>query len=318
MEENYIPPCLPHPTLSNLSNMGKPQGNQCVDIAILQFLVGRVASYIPGGYDLLLGQDFLSPSKIQQSGFPNPSSYSLGMRNSQEPPFIPLPVPPEYSVQWPSPSKQISKPSPVPGPAPVPVPRHPIDLLPGDPKINSQSLPAPLECTVQCQALSIPNGEQSPNPIPGPVSEQAPDLHLRDPSLGPLSLASLVPPPVLVRETDSPDHSGSSPTCAASQPVPELVIATYMPPMSSRTSSSPSQSSADENMSKNSAIPLLANELYQLQRLGAEPVMNAPAPAIKEADPGGTTLSSSGFVLPIPLPRKTVNLQWAQGRKSWA
>ncbi|XP_066961168.1 CREB-regulated transcription coactivator 1-like [Macrobrachium rosenbergii] len=120
------------------------------------------------------------------------------MSNSQEPPFIPLPVPPEYSVQWPPPSEQISKPIRVPDPAPVPVPKHPIDLPPGDPKIDSQSLPVPLECTEQCQAPSVPNGEQSQNPTPlpdpalVPVPEHAPDLHSRGPS------------------SDSSNHSGSS------------------------------------------------------------------------------------------------------------
>ncbi|XP_066965647.1 zyxin-like [Macrobrachium rosenbergii] len=118
------------------------------------------------------------------------------MSNSHKPPFIPLPVPPEYSVQWPPPSKQISKPSPLPGLAPVPVPKHPIDTPPGDPTIGSQSLPVPLECTEQCQAPSILDRKQSPNPIPVPdpalvpVPEHTPDLPSRDPNQDPPLLSS--------------------------------------------------------------------------------------------------------------------------------
>ncbi|XP_066969187.1 MAP7 domain-containing protein 1-like [Macrobrachium rosenbergii] len=155
--------------------------------------------------------------------------------------------------------KTISNPSPVSGPAPVPVPRHPINLHAGDSKIDSQSLPVPLECTEQCQPPVFPNGKQSPNPapVPGPASvlvpEHTPDLHSRDPTLDPLSSSSLAPLPVL--------------------------------------------SSADTSVSKNSATPQLADELMQLQRLGAEPLKNAPAPAIKEADPGGTKLSSSDLTV---------------------
>ncbi|XP_066958056.1 uncharacterized protein [Macrobrachium rosenbergii] len=127
----------------------------------------------------------------------------------------------------------------------MPVPRHPIDLPPGDPKIDSQSLPVPLECTEQCQAPSIPNGEQSPNPIPVPgpalvpVPEHASDLHSRDPSSDPLSSSGLAP---LLNG-------------AVSQPMPELVIATHEPPTPSRTSSSLSRSSADSSVSKDSATP---------------------------------------------------------------
>ncbi|XP_066981650.1 uncharacterized protein [Macrobrachium rosenbergii] len=207
-----------------------------------------LASYILGGYDLLLGQDF----------------QSLGMSNSQEPPFIPVPVPPEYSVQWPPPSKQISMPSPVPGPAPVPVSRHPIDLPPGDPKINSPSLPVPLECTEHCQAPSLPNGEQSPDPIPVPdpalvsLPEHVPDLHSRGPSSDLLSSPGLALLPMPVREMDSSDHSGSSPKGAALQPLPELVIATRGPPTPTRISSSLSQPT-DASVSKDSATPQLAD-----------------------------------------------------------
>ncbi|XP_066979650.1 diacylglycerol kinase kappa-like [Macrobrachium rosenbergii] len=180
------------------------------------------------------------------------------MNNSQEPP--------EYSVQWPSPSMQISNPSPVPGPAPVPVPRHPIDLPPGDSKIDSQSLPVPLECTEQYQAPSVLNGEQSPNPIPVPdpalvpVPEHAPDLHSRDPSSDPFSLPVLAMLPVPVREMDS----------------------------------SPFERSQFGSL-------LFARLGYATS---AKPVKNTPAPVIKEANLGDAKLSSSDLVRPVPLAKE--------------
>ncbi|XP_066961413.1 uncharacterized protein [Macrobrachium rosenbergii] len=198
--------------------------------------------------------DIQSTEEVEENHTMDDIDYVKGEEiTPSPPPFIPLPVPSEYFVQWPPPSKQISKPSP------VPVPWHPIDLPPGDPKIDSQSLPVPL---------------------PG----HAPDLYSRDPSLDPLSSPGLGPLPVLVRELDSPDQSRSSPTGVASQPVPELVITSCEPPTPTRTSSSLSQSSADTSMSKDSATPQLTNELKQLQRLVGEPVTNAPASAIKEAE----------------------------------
>ncbi|XP_066962150.1 uncharacterized protein [Macrobrachium rosenbergii] len=134
------------------------------------------------------------------------------MSKSHQPAFIPMSLPPEYNVQWPPPSEQISTPSPVPGPAPMTVPKCPRDLPPGDPKIDSQSLPVPL------------SREPSPDPLSSPI---------------------LAPLPVPVGETDSSNHSGSSPKGTAVQPIPKLVIATCKPPTPARTSSYLTQSSAD-------------------------------------------------------------------------
>ncbi|XP_066969184.1 uncharacterized protein [Macrobrachium rosenbergii] len=175
----------------------RPHRSEICDLAVTR--------YIPGGYDLL-GQDLPSPSKLQQSRGLNPPDHSLGTSKPQMPAFVPLPVPPECNVQWPSPSSTIPNPIPVPGPAPVPVLGLQIDLPPGDPTLDSQSLLASLGVTEQCQAPSISNDEQIPDQllVPGPAlvpaPDHAPDHHSRDPSPGPLSSPSLAPLPMPVRE----------------------------------------------------------------------------------------------------------------------
>ncbi|XP_066973195.1 uncharacterized protein [Macrobrachium rosenbergii] len=191
----------------------RPHRSEICDLAVTR--------YIPGSYDLLLGQDFQSPSKLQQSRGPNPPNYSLGTSKPQTPAFVPLSVPPECNVQWPPPSRSIPNPIPMTSPAPEPVPGPQIDPPLGDPTLDSQSLPVSLGSTEQCQAPSIPNDEQFPNQllVPGltlvPAPEHAPDLHSRDPSPGPLSSPSLAPLPVPLRETEPSGHSGSSPIGAA-------------------------------------------------------------------------------------------------------
>ncbi|XP_066978819.1 tetra-peptide repeat homeobox protein 1-like [Macrobrachium rosenbergii] len=174
------------------------------------------------------------------------------MSKPRTPTLITLPVPPEYDVQWPPPSRSIPDPISVPGPAPVPVPWSHIDLPPGDPKLDSQSLPVPLECTEQCQPLSVPNDEQItdqiivPDPALVPAPEHGPDLHSRDPNQDPLSSSGLVPLPASVREMDPSELSGSSTECAALQPVPELVMVTCEPITPTTSSSCLSQSPADK------------------------------------------------------------------------
>ncbi|XP_066940006.1 uncharacterized protein [Macrobrachium rosenbergii] len=243
----------------------------------------EVASYIPGGYGILLEQDFQSPAKLRQSRGPNPPKHSLSMSRPQTPALITLPVPPKYDVQWPPPSRLIPDPIPVPGPAPMPVPGPQIDLSPEDPKLDSQSLPVPLACTEQCQAPSVPNNKQIPNkiivPDPAlvPAPEHASDLHSRDPNQDPLSPPSLAPLPVLVRETDPSNHSRSSTEGTASQPVPELAMVTCEPVTPTVTFSSLSWSPADTTMGKDSAMSQMADELTELQQLGIEPEMNTPA-----------------------------------------
>ncbi|XP_066981419.1 MAPK-interacting and spindle-stabilizing protein-like [Macrobrachium rosenbergii] len=143
-----------------------------------------VAKHIPGGYDVLLGQDFTSPSKPRQFRGPN---------SPNNPP----------------------DPSPVPGTASEPVPRSQPDLPSGEPR-QSTPLPVPLGRTEQCQSLSVQTDETTttslPAPVPMPVPEHAPDPPPRDPTPNPLSSPGLVPLPVLVaRETGIPDPSGGSP-----------------------------------------------------------------------------------------------------------
>ncbi|XP_066947127.1 uncharacterized protein [Macrobrachium rosenbergii] len=186
-----------------------------------------VARYIPGGYDLLLGQDFQSPSKLEQSRGRNPPHCSLGMSKPQTPDFVPLPVPPG-ELQWPPPPRSTSSHS---GTQPCPQCQcHTLHRLipPGDPTFDSQSL--------QCHLV--------------PPPEHGPDLHSRDPSPGPLSSPGLALLPMPVRETDPPNHSGSSLKGATSQPLFELVILTCEPLMPATTAATLSQSATDTAVSK--------------------------------------------------------------------
>ncbi|XP_066956235.1 platelet glycoprotein Ib alpha chain-like [Macrobrachium rosenbergii] len=140
---------------------------------------------------------------------------------------------------------------PVPSPTPVPVPGHKIDPPPGDPTLDSQSLPVSLGCTEQCHCPSVTNDEQSTNQILVldsalvPAPEHAPDLHSRDPYPGLLSSPGMAPLPMPVRETDPSDHSGSSPKGGVSQPVPEVVTLTCKPLTPPTTASALSQSATD-------------------------------------------------------------------------
>ncbi|XP_066971751.1 tetra-peptide repeat homeobox protein 1-like [Macrobrachium rosenbergii] len=219
MAENYIPPRLPRPTPSNLTRMGtspkKPACGYCKRTGHPTEQCRWKAENQPG-----------NPSTSSNGTIPRATpapSYGTGQSKTQTPDFF-MPVPPECNVQWPPPPRSIPDPIPVPGPAPVPVPGSPVEPLPGNPTLDSQSLPVSLGCTEQCQAPSVPNNEQIPNQslVPGPASvpvpEHAPDFHSRDPSLGPLSSPGLAPLPMPVREADPPNHSGSSPKGAASQP----------------------------------------------------------------------------------------------------
>ncbi|XP_066979097.1 mediator of RNA polymerase II transcription subunit 15-like [Macrobrachium rosenbergii] len=118
----------------------------------------------------------------------------------------------------------------VSGPASVPVPGPQTDLPPGVAKSHSRSL----ACIDQCQAPSVLTDEHTnplivPDPALVPAPEHATDLHSRDPTQDPLSSPGLAPLPALVRETAPLDDSGSSPKGAASQPMPELVIAICKP-----------------------------------------------------------------------------------------
>ncbi|XP_066944600.1 uncharacterized protein [Macrobrachium rosenbergii] len=168
-------------------------------------------------------------------------------------------VPPECNVQWPLPSRSIPEPILEPGPGPLLVPGPQINPPPGDPTLDSQSLPMSLGCTEQCQAPSVPNDRQIPNqllvPDPAlvPAPKHPPDLHSREPSPDPLSPPGLALLPMPVMETDPSDHSGSSPKRVASQPVPELVILTCEP-LTPTTASFLSQSAADTTVSKDSAM----------------------------------------------------------------
>ncbi|XP_066941382.1 WAS/WASL-interacting protein family member 3-like [Macrobrachium rosenbergii] len=192
--------------------------------------------------------------------------------------------------------------------------RRKLVTIEGDSKVDSKSLPVPLACTEPCQAPSVTNDEQIPKqimvPAPAlvPPPEHAPDLHSRDPNKDPLSSPGLAPLPVPVGETDPADHSGSSPKGAASQPVPEPVIPTWEPltPSPLPTASSLSQSSADTAVSKDSAMFQMANELKELRQIVIELARKVPAPAVKEADTGGTPVPSPGSVPPIPRPRQTI------------
>ncbi|XP_066969143.1 uncharacterized protein [Macrobrachium rosenbergii] len=96
-----------------------------------------VARYIPGGYDILLGQTSSPHLSYSNPGGSNPPYHSLGTSKPQMPAFIPLPVPPECNVQWPPPPRSILDPITVPGPTPVPVPglqcqcqRMPLNSIP--------------------------------------------------------------------------------------------------------------------------------------------------------------------------------------------
>ncbi|XP_066969219.1 uncharacterized protein [Macrobrachium rosenbergii] len=152
-----------------------------------------VAIHIPGGYDVLLGQDFISPSKPRQFWGPN---------SPNNPP----------------------DPSPVPGTASVPVPRPQPDLPSGESRPSTPLL-VPLGHTEQCQSPSVQTDETTttslPAPVPMSVPEHAPGPPPRDPPPNPLSLPSLVPLPVSVaRETGSPKGMDS-------QPRPKLVTPAY-------------------------------------------------------------------------------------------
>ncbi|XP_066941386.1 keratinocyte proline-rich protein-like [Macrobrachium rosenbergii] len=222
-----------------------------------------IANSIPGGYDLILGQDFPSPSKLKKSRGPN-SPNKIQLKDCPPPRSLPdpvpvpstapapvprspldlppgdpenksqsLPVPLERTEQCQAPSSQNGEKIPKSMSVPVPVPRHQINPPLGDPKINSKSLPALLDGTEQCPSPSVSNDEKplGPSLVPGPalvpVPEHAHELHSRDPSPEPLPPPGLAPLPMPVREAGPPDHSGSLPKGVASQPVPELVIPTW-------------------------------------------------------------------------------------------
>ncbi|XP_066947118.1 zyxin-like [Macrobrachium rosenbergii] len=276
-----------------------------------------VARHIPGGYDILLGQDFQSSSKLQQSRGQNPPDHSLGTSKPQTPVFVPLPVPPECNVQWSPPSRSIPDPIPAPDPAPVPVPGPPIDPPPGDPMLDSQSLPVSLGCTQQCQAPSILNNEHIlnqilvPHPALVPAPEHAADLHSRDSSPGPLSFTGLTLLPVPVRDMDPSDHSKSSPKGAASQPMPELVSLTCEPLTPPMTASALSQSAADTIVSKDSAVTQLADKLKELRAC-----KEGPASAKKEVDTDSTQIPFPGSVPPISRPRQTIKVREVRGENT--
>ncbi|XP_066963352.1 tetra-peptide repeat homeobox protein 1-like [Macrobrachium rosenbergii] len=141
-------------------------------------------------------------SLIREDKVPRGAIINRRSSKTQMPDFIPLPLPPECNVQWPPQPRLIPDPIPVPDPAPVPLPGPQIDPPPGDPILDSQSLPVSLGCTEQCQALCVQTDEQIPklllvpDPTLVPVTEHAPDLHSRGPSLGPISLPGLAPLPM--------------------------------------------------------------------------------------------------------------------------
>ncbi|XP_066969211.1 uncharacterized protein [Macrobrachium rosenbergii] len=197
-----------------------------------------VAKHIPGGYDILLGQDFMSPSKPRQFRDPN---------STNNPP----------------------DPSPVPGTASVPVPRPQPDLPSGE-SHQSTPLPVPLGCTEQCQSPFIQTDETTTTSLPAPVPtsepEHAPDPPSRDPTPNHLSSPGLVLPPVSVaRETGSPDPSGVSPKGTDLQPRPELVTTAYESTTPAPTVSSLSPPAADTFLSHDSVPPCWADELRELR-----------------------------------------------------
>ncbi|XP_066976775.1 uncharacterized protein [Macrobrachium rosenbergii] len=137
----------------------------------------------------------------------------------------PLPVPTKHPEQCQAPAVSVTEPSPnlipVLGPALVPVPEHTVDLLSGDPKFASNSLPVPLQCPKKRFAPSVPNIDPIPNliPVPGPaivpVPEHSLDLPSGDPSpdhlFSPAAIAGKRANPKLTRVPSRlPDHSGSS------------------------------------------------------------------------------------------------------------
>ncbi|XP_066963160.1 anti-sigma-I factor RsgI2-like [Macrobrachium rosenbergii] len=216
-----------------------------------------VADYLPGGYDLLLGQDSLSQPNSKQPKGSDPSQSPSGTNSPL------LPGPHECPEQCHAPSASVVEPLPnlipVQGPALVPVPEHTIDLPSGNPKLDSNSLPVPLECPEQCHTPSIPNVEPTsnlspepgpalmtvPEPIPTltavpgltlvPVPEHTIDLPSGDPSPYHLSSPVLTLLSVPVREPTqsllgslpgSPDLNRSTTPGTALQPEPELIIVT--------------------------------------------------------------------------------------------
>ncbi|XP_066972396.1 uncharacterized protein [Macrobrachium rosenbergii] len=284
-----------------------------------------VASHLPGGYDVILGQDFQSLPKSRQSRGPYSPNHSAGASNS--PPLLPQPrlsppgyqedvrsppVPPEYDVQWPP--RSVPDPLPVSGPASVPVPGPQSDLPSGDAKF----LPVPLACPEQGQASSVLTDEPkkpliAPDSALVPAPERYADLHSRDPTQDPLSSPGLAPLPASVRETVPPDHRGSSPAGAASQPVPELVNVTCEPLTPPPTASSLPQPVADTIASQDSAISHLADELQEPRRIMVEPARNTPASAVASAGPGGTPCRPPVAGPPLPRPRTTVPLRKTRG-----
>ncbi|XP_066972111.1 uncharacterized protein [Macrobrachium rosenbergii] len=243
-----------------------------------------VAKHIPGGYDVLLGQDFTSPSKPRQF---------WGSNSLTNPP----------------------NPSPVPCTASVPMPRPQPDLPSGESRLSTP-LPVPLGRTEQCQSPSVQTDETTttslPAPVPMSVPEHAPDPPPRDPTPNVPSSPGLVPLPVSVtRETGSPDPSGGSTKGTDSQPRPELVTTaceSTTPPLSIPSFSPPA---TDTFASHNSALPRWADELCKLRRLMSELANKIPVSVVAAADPDGTPCHPSASGPPIPRPRTSV-----QGREA--
>ncbi|XP_066982816.1 uncharacterized protein [Macrobrachium rosenbergii] len=168
----------------------------------------QVVIHLPGGYDLLLGQDLQSPSNLRKSKGPNPYKTKSRPKSPQGPTLNPLSVPLDCPKQRQAPSASSDKPltSPVraPGPASVPGPRRTLNLPSRDPKLDSKSLPVPLTCPSQYHVLPIVDIQEIPElaPVPGPASvpvpEHAIDPPSRDPSPDRLSFPCLapLPPPV--------------------------------------------------------------------------------------------------------------------------
>ncbi|XP_064107961.1 WAS/WASL-interacting protein family member 1-like [Macrobrachium nipponense] len=170
-----------------------------------------VATYIPGGYDVLLGQDFRSlPNFIPYQGprphiAPDPFHRPPRTTSAQ-------PMPLEGARQCQTPPlmnvEPRSSPSTKSGMAVVPVPRP---------------------------DLSLPPGALSPGHSPSAGLAQLPMLAVKE-----------EPIPIGILQ-DTHDHSGHSTNGVASQTAPELVLPTGKPIPNTITSSNPPPSAANRS-----------------------------------------------------------------------
>ncbi|XP_064084380.1 uncharacterized protein LOC135200056 [Macrobrachium nipponense] len=181
-----------------------------------------VASYIPGGYDLLLGQDMKSPSHSKQPRGPNPTtnhSKARSHRNStssrkyvhqQSPPLPRREIDHSqfrcktcnvigHSTNWPRCPSKLPAADTVHFPQGLAFnkrqePLSPISKgtlrgiappVPVTGPVDLNSLPVPLGSTEQCQAPSSLDVEPPPNltSAPGPELAPAPNL-IKDPPTG--------------------------------------------------------------------------------------------------------------------------------------